>query len=74
VRLIACSYVHAGFSESDHNTFFFLKKVGSASVNKSDVYCEALIEFYRLSNFRSSHLCLHCRKLGFTLQQHSWRQ
>lgn len=21
VRLIACSYVHAGFSESDHNTF-----------------------------------------------------
>lgn len=46
------------------------KEVGSASVNESDVYCEALIEFYRLSNARSSHLCLHCRKLGFTLQQH----
>jgi len=35
VRLIACSYVHAGFSESDHNTFFFLKRWGvPASTNQ----------------------------------------
>lgn len=57
-RLSACSCVHAGFREFDHNTFQKnqTKEERSASINKSDVYCKALIEFYRLSNSVNSVL------------------